>query len=300
MCRSGAATVVQGRILVPLGDAVPSAADHGPLTIIRAGNNGLAQEFREIWAYRELLQFLVWRSVKVRYKQTAVGAVWAIAQPAALGVIFSVFFGRYARLPSDGLPHMVFFMCSVLPWTYFSTALLTTTSSLVDHQNLLTKVYFPRILLPLSTVLVGLVDFAIALVGLAATLVSYAVPLRSTIWLAPVAMAVAVIGALGAGLWLSAANAYYRDVRHAVPFLVQLLMFASPVVYPASVVPAQWRFVFGLNPITGVIETFRWSLTGAGEPPGVVLLTGFAVSVALVASGLMFFRRVEQTLADVV
>ena len=285
--------------LVPLGVGVPSA-DDGPLTVIRAEGDGLAQEIREIWAYRELLQFLIWRSVKVRYKQTVVGATWAIAQPAALGVIFSVFFGRYAQLPSDGLPHMVFFMCTVLPWTYFSTALLATTSSLVDNQNLLTKVYFPRILLPLSTVLVGLVDFLIALVGLIAVLVAYSVPFRSTMWLAPVAMTVAVIGALGAGLWLSAANAYYRDVRHAVPFLVQLLMFASPVVYPASVVPDRWRTVFGLNPVTGVIETFRWSLTGAGEPPGVVLFTGFAVSVALLSSGLWFFRRVEQTLADVV
>ena len=276
-------------------------ADHlEAVTVIRADGTSVTQELREIWAYRELLQFLVWRSLKVRYKQTIVGATWAIAQPLALGMVFSVFFGRYAKLPSDGLPHPVFFMCTVLPWTYVSTALLATTTSLVDHQNLITKVYFPRILLPLSTVLVGLVDFGIALVGLAVVLAFYAVPLPATAWLAPVAMGFAVVTALGAGLWLSAANAYYRDVRHAVPFLVQLLMFASPVVYPASVVPEEWRVLFGLNPVTGVIETFRWALTGSGEAPGGMLLAGLGVSVLLLVSGLVFFRRVEATLADVV
>lgn len=268
--------------------------------VVQPQGDGLLDSLYEIWTFRELLYFLVWRNIKIRYKQTVIGVAWALVQPAALGVVFSYFFGRYANLPSDGLPHPVFFMCTVLPWTYIAATLLATTSSLVDHQHLITKVYFPRILLPLSVVFVGLVDFAVALIGLVIVFVVYGIPVSSDAWMAPVAMGMALIATFGAGLWLAAANTYYRDVRYAVPFLIQLLMFASPVVYPASVVPSTWRTIYGLNPVSGVLETFRWALTGAGERPGWHLVGSAAVSVLFLVSGLMFFRSVEASLTDVV
>lgn len=255
---------------------------------------------KETWGYRELLFFLVWRDIKIRYKQTLVGAGWAIIQPVMAMVVFTIFFGRLAGLPSDGLPYPVFFLAALVPWTYFSAALTASTNSMVDNQKLITKVYFPRLILPLASVLSGLVDFGIALVVLLAMLAYYAIVPPLAILLVPLFLLMAVATALAVGLWLSALNAIYRDVRYVVPFLVQFWMFASPVVYPASLVPAKWAWLYGLNPMAGVIEGFRWSLTGAGTGPGPMLLVSVVAVVALLVGGLLFFRRSEAVISDMV
>ena len=271
-----------------------------PVVRITARRGWMALDLGELWAYRELLYFFVWRDIKVRYKQTAIGAAWAVLQPLMTMVVFSLFFGVLAKIPSQGLPYPVFYYCALLPWTYFATAMQSATNIVVDQQRVITKVYFPRVVLPIASVLSGLVDFAVAFVFFLAMMAYYRIlPGAAALWL-PVFTLLAVLTALGVGLWLSAMNALYRDVRYIVPFLVQFWMFGSPVAYPSSLVPAKWRWLYGLNPMTGVIEGFRWALTGHGVPPGPMLAASAAAVVALVLSGLVYYHAMEGTIADVV
>jgi len=250
--------------------------------------------------YRELLYFFVWRDLKVRYKQTAIGVAWVVLQPLMSMGVFTLFFGRLAKLPSDGLPYPVFYFAALAPWTYFATALATATNVVVANQRVITKVYFPRLILPLSSVMSGLVDFGISFVVLLALVLRYGLrPGVHAIWL-PFLLLLALATALGVGLWLSALNALYRDVQYVMPFLVQFWMLASPVAYPSSLVPAKWRWLYGLNPMAGVIEGFRWALTGHGQPPGELMLASAAVVVVLLFGGLLFFQRMEGTVADLV
>jgi len=253
---------------------------------------------REVWVYRELLYFFVWRDVKIRYKQTAIGVLWVVLQPVLTMLVFTLFFGRLAKLPSDGLPYPVFYFAALVPWTYFASALQMTTNVVVDNQRLITKVYFPRLILPISSALSGLVDFSIGFVVLAIFTVAYGLrPTLAALWL-PALLTLAVFTALGVGLWLSALNALYRDVRYVIPFVIQFWMFASPVAYPSTLVPARWRWLYGLNPMAGVIDGFRWAITGRGQPPGLLLLaSAFAVAL-VVLGGLFFFNRMESSVAD--
>jgi lipopolysaccharide transport system permease protein len=257
-------------------------------------------DFAELWRFRELIYFLVWRDVKVRYKQTVIGASWAILQPFMTMVVFSLFFGKLAKLPSNGLPYPIFYYAALLPWTYFATALQTTTNTMVDHQSVITKVYFPRLLLPFSAVISGLVDFAISFGFLLCMMVYYGIRPGAGFLLLPVLVLLEILTALAAGLWLSALNALYRDVRYVMPFLIQFWLFASPVAYPSSLVPERWRWLYGVNPMAGVIEGFRWSVTGHGEAPGKMVLVSAAVVLVALAGGLAYFQRIEGTIADFV
>ena len=256
--------------------------------------------FDELWAYRELIYFFVWRDIKVRYKQTAIGAAWAVLQPLLTMLVFSLFFGRLAHIPSEGLPYPIFYYSALLPWMYFAAALQNSTTTIVENQRLVTKVYFPRLALPLSSVLSGLVDFGISFLMFVVLMIYYRIHVTSAIFMVPVFLLLAVLTALGVGLWLSALNAIYRDVRYVVPFLVQFWMFASPVAYPSSLVPLKWRWLYGLNPMAGVIEGFRWSLAGAGSPPGRLPIVSSAVVVVVLLSGVAYFQKMETTIADVV
>ncbi len=267
---------------------------------ISARRGWLQLDFRELWEYRELLYFFVWRDIKIRYKQTAIGAAWAVLQPFLTMVVFSLFFGALARIPSQGLPYPVFYYCALLPWMYFAGALQSAANTVVEHQRVITKVYFPRLVLPLAAVLSGLVDFAISFVVFLGMMLYYGLmPTRSALLL-PVLLLLAVLTALGVGLWLSALNAIYRDVRYILPFLVQFWMFASPVAYPSELVPEKWRWLYGLNPMAGVIEGFRWALTGRGQPPGVLMLASALMVAAALLGGLLYFRKMEGTIADLV
>lgn len=255
---------------------------------------------RETWNYRELLYFFVWRDIKVRYKQTIIGVLWVALQPLASMGVFTLFFGRLAKLPSDGLPYPVFYFAALVPWTYFAAALSSTTSVVVENQRIITKVYFPRLVLPLSSVCSSLVDFGITFAALILMVVGYGMrPSQRVVWL-PFFLILAVATALAVGLWLAALNALYRDVRYVTPFLVQFWMLASPVAYPASLVPAKWQWVYGLNPLAGVIEGFRWALTGHGQPPGPLLFTSSLAVFVLLVGGVLFFQRMEGVIADVV
>jgi lipopolysaccharide transport system permease protein len=257
----------------------------------------------ELWAYRELLYFFVWRELKVRYKQTVVGAAWAVLQPLLTMLIFSLFFGKLANIPSGGLPYPVFYYSALLPWMYFAASVQNATNKIVENQNVITKVYFPRLILPISGTISGLADFGISFLMFVVIMIYYRIHPGWTILMLPLFLLLAVLTALGVGLWLSALNAIYRDVRYVVPFLVQFWMFASPVVYPSSLVSAKWpkwAWLYGLNPMVGVIEGFRWSLTGTGNPPGRMLVASSAAVVAALVCGLMYFQKMETTIADVV
>jgi lipopolysaccharide transport system permease protein len=257
-------------------------------------------DFKELWAARELLYFFVWRDIKVRYKQTAIGAAWAVIQPFMTMVVFSLFFGKLAKMDSHGLPYPIFYYSALLPWTYFAGALQQATNVVVDQQHVITKVYFPRLVLPLAAVTSGLLDFAISFLVFVGIMVWYHTKPGPALFLFPLFLLLAVLTALGVGLWLSALNALYRDVRYVVPFLVQFWLFASPVAYPSSLVPERWRWLYGLNPMAGVIEGFRWSLTGHGQPPTLLLAASSGAVLLLVLGGMLFFQRMEGTIADVV
>jgi lipopolysaccharide transport system permease protein len=287
---------------MPLLKKAPAGAPAArkPLVIIDSSHNLLGQNLRDFWEYRELLYFLVWSDIKVRYKQTVIGAGWAILQPFFTMVIFGLFFGLLVRIPSDGLPYPVFYYSALLPWTYFAHALTGATNTVVQNQRVITKVYFPRLILCLAAVMSGLVDFAIAFIILIAIMIVYGIAPTPAVLLLPVFLLLALATALGVGLWLSALNAIYRDVRYVVPFLVQSWMFASPVAYPSSLVPTEWRWLYGLNPMAGVIEGFRWALTGHGQPPGSLLLASAGAVLAILVGGLLYFQRVDETIADVV
>ena len=256
--------------------------------------------FRELWDYRELLYFLTWRDIKVRYKQTALGAAWAIIQPVFMMVVFSLFFGRLAGVPSDGIPYPIFTFCALLPWQLFAHALTESSNSLVANERLITKVYFPRLAVPLSAVLGGLVDFCIAFVILLVMMAYYRIVPSWAIVLLPAFILLAIATALGVGLWLSALNVQYRDVRYTINFLIQFWLFATPVAYPSSIVPGRWRIFYGLNPMSGVVEGFRWALLGKSDPPGAMLWVSVAVVILILSGGLFYFRRMEQQFADVV
>jgi lipopolysaccharide transport system permease protein len=271
-----------------------------PVIDITPPRGWLDLDLRELWQFRELAYFFVWRDIKVRYKQTAIGVAWAVLQPLMTMLVFSLFFGRLARIPSGGLPYPIFYFSALLPWTYFAAALLNATNSVIEHQRVITKVYFPRLVLPLSGVGPGLLDFAVGLVVFLVMMALYHIAPGRPILLFPAFLLLAVATALGVGLWLSALNAIYRDVRYVVPFLIQFWMFASPVAYPSSLVPERWRWLYGLNPMAGVIEGFRWSLTGKGQPPSLMLAASTAAVIVVLIGGLFFFRKMEATIADVV
>ncbi len=271
-----------------------------PVVAITPQRGWLEISWRDLWGHRELLYFLVWRDVKVRYKQTVIGIGWAVLQPALTMIVFTLFFGKLAKIPSGGLPYPIFFYAGLLPWTYFATALGSATSSLVEHQRTITRVYFPRLILPLAAVVPALVDFAVSFLLLVAMMVYYHIAPGPAALALPLFLLLAVLTALAVGLWLAAMNAIYRDVRYVIPFLTQFWMFASPVVYPSNLVPAKWRWVYGLNPMAGVIESFRWSLTGHGQPPSLLLVASAVAVLALLLGGLIYFQRMEGTIADVV
>ena len=271
-----------------------------PVLHIRPPSRWWMIPFGELWTCRELLYFFVWRDIKIRYKQTAIGAAWAILQPLLAMLVFTLFFGRLAHIPSDGLPYGIFYYSALLPWMYFANSLQAATNKIVENQNVITKVYFPRLMLPISAVSAGLVDFAVSFLMFLVLMVYYHVRPGPGLLFFPLFLILAFATALGAGLWLSALNAIYRDVRYVVPFLVQFWLFASPVAYPSSLVPAKWRWAYGLNPMAGVIEGFRWSLTGRGLMLGGMLLTSSVVAVVVLVSGLLYFQAMEMTIADVV
>jgi len=285
-----------------LATTMPASANasEAPVIVIRPSRGWVALKLRDLWQYRELLYFLIWRDVKVRYKQTALGAAWAIIQPFFTMVVFSVVFGRLAKIPSDGLPYPIFAYCALLPWQLFSHALTESGNSLVANERLITKVYFPRLVIPLSAVVAGLVDFAIAFVILLVMMAYYGVTPTVAVFTLPLFLLLALGTALGVGLWLSALNVQYRDVRHTIPFLTQFWLFATPIAYPSSLVPEPWRSFLGLNPMAGVVEGFRWALLGTARAPGLILVVSVAAVLALLVSGLYYFRRMERIFADVV
>jgi len=287
-------------LTLPPESAAPSHAQGSVPTVVRIEppRGWLELRLAEVWEYRELLYFFAMRDIKIRYKQTAIGVLWVVLQPVLTMLVFTLFFGRLAKLPSQGLPYPVFYFAALVPWTYFSYALQMTTNIVVDSQAIITKVYFPRLILPISASLSGLVDFAIGFVVLAIFTVAYGIrPTLAALWL-PALLALAFFTALGVGLWLSALNALYRDVRYVIPFLVQFWMFASPVAYPSTLVPEKWRWLYGLNPMAGVIDGFRWAITGRGQAPSLLLLaSAFAVAL-VVLGGLFFFNRMESAVAD--
>jgi homopolymeric O-antigen transport system permease protein len=257
-------------------------------------------KLREIWEYRELLYFLVWRDIKVRYKQTALGATWAVIQPVMTMVVFSLFFGQLAKIPSDGVPYPIFSFAALVPWTFFANGLTASSNSIVGSSHLITKVYFPRLVAPLASVLPGVVDFALAFVILLGMMLFYGiVPGLAILWL-PLFLLLALVTALGIGLWLSALNVEYRDVRFLVPFLTQIWLFATPIAYPSSLLPEPWRTIYGLNPMVGVVEGFRWALLGTNQAPGPMILVSTAAALLILVSGAFYFRRMERTFADIV
>ena len=289
-----------------MGTAHADVARHGgavaaaPVYRIAPSRRWAPLDLGELWAYRELLYFLVWREVKVRYKQTVLGVAWAIVQPFFTMVVFSVCFGRFAKMPSDGLPYPVFTYCALLPWQLFAFALNESSNSVVANQRLISKVYFPRLMMPIATVGVGLVDFAVASAVLGAMMAYYGIVPGLAVLTVPVWVLLAVLTALGAGLWLSALNVKYRDVRYTLAFLTQIWLFATPIIYPSSSVPAAWRPIYALNPMVGVIEGFRWALLGGPTAPGLTTAVSVGTVSLLLVGGLFYFRRMERTFADVV
>jgi lipopolysaccharide transport system permease protein len=254
----------------------------------------------EVWDYRELLVFLAWRDVSVRYKQTMLGIGWAIIQPACMVLVFSIFFGRLAKMPSEGVPYPVFSFAALMPWQYFSTAVANCSGSLLRNSQLLTKIYFPRLIIPLASVLPPSIDALASFILLTGMMLCFGVvPTFNLVWL-PCFFLLEMITALGIGLWLASLNLEYRDVQHVIPFLLQILMFLSPVVYPSSIVPERWRALYALNPMVGVIDGFRWALFGLKTTPGTTTVVATLVALSILISGLYFFRRMEKSFADLV
>ena len=271
-----------------------------PVLVIQPRRVWFHLDLAALWQYRELLYFLVWRDVKVRYKQTAIGATWAILQPLMTMVIFTVIFGHFAKIPSDGLPYPIFAYTALLPWTYFASALNRSSASVVSEAHLISKVYFPRVILPLAGTVSGIIDFAVAFVLLLGMMIWYGIMPTWGIVALPLFLLLAFATALAVGLWCSALNVRYRDVGYTIPFLTQCWMYASPVAYPVSLVPENWRFFYSLNPMAGVIEGFRWALLGKQGPDFGVMAVSAVVVVVLLVGGLVFFRRMENTFVDVV
>lgn len=273
---------------------------HRHKTVIEPSKGWLSLNLKEVWAYRELLGILVWRDISVRYKQSVVGIGWVIIQPVMTMLIFTIIFGNFARLPSDNLPYPIFAYCALLPWNYFARSLGGSSGSLVGGSGLLSKVYFPRLILPLTPILSGLVEFAICFVILLGMMVWYHVTPTVGVFLLPLFILVIMAVALGVGLWLTALNVRYRDVGFAVPFLIQIWMYASPVAYSTSLIPVKWQWIYGLNPMVGVIEGFRWALLGKGAPNLEMMMVSLGIVFLLLIGGLFYFRKTELTFVDVV
>ncbi len=284
-----------------MAESPPPPADL-PVLRIEPLRGWVSLKLGELWEYRELLYFLTWRDIKVRYKQTALGAAWAILQPLLTMVVFSLFFGRLAKVPSDGVPYPIFSLAALVPWTFFAFGLTQSSNSLVGSQNLIKKVYFPRLVIPISSLLAGLVDFCIAFGLLLVMMVYYGVgPTVNVIWV-PFFIFLTLVTSLGVGFWLSALNVEYRDVRYAVPFLTQFWMFATPIAYPSSLLDnyRMWKTLYGLNPMAGVVEGFRWALLGTKTAPGPIIIASTLAAIFLLVSGAFYFRRMERTFADLV
>ena len=277
-------------------------ARHEPKTIYIKPSKGLAAlNLRDLWIYRELVFFMVWRDVKVKYKQTLLGMAWAVIQPVMTMLVFTFLFGRVAKLPTDGIPYPVFSFTALLPWGLFVVALNQGSRSLVAHNNMVTKIYFPRLILPMSSVFAGLVDFAIAFVILIGLMFYYQVrPAYELLWTLPLFLLLAVITALGVALWLSAINVKYRDVNQALPFLTQFWLFVTPVAYSSSIISDRWQIVYSLNPMAGVVNGFRWALLGSGNGPDVTFWVSAGISAVILVSGLFYFRSMERTFADTI
>lgn len=276
------------------------AISHAPVTVIRPSRGWAAINFRDLWNHRELLYFLIWSDLKLRYKQTSLGAVWAVLQPFLTMIVYSIFLGRLARVPSDGIAYPVFVYTALVPWTFFANALTTSSLSLIRHERVITKIYFPRLIIPVSAIAAGFVDFGIAFVLLIGIVLFYGIVPTTAVVLLPLFMLLAAVTALAVSLWLSALNVQYRDVRYTVPFMTQVWMFVTPIIYPSSLVPERWHVLYGLNPMAGVVEGFRWSLLGLENPSFPILLVSSAMTILILIGGLYYFRRMEQTFADVV
>lgn len=285
-----------------LADGLPTLGSPSLMTtVIEPGRGWAPLKLRELGEYREVLYFLVWRDITVRYRQTLIGAAWAIIQPFMTMVVFSVFFGQLAKMPSDGIPYPLFAFAALVPWTFFANGLTQSANSLVHSAQLITKVYFPRLLVPTGRVLSGLPDLAFSFLVLLAMLWWYGLlHIRPALLWLPAFVLIAFVAALALGLWLSALNVKYRDIQHAVPFLVQLWLFATPIAYPSSLLPEPWRTLYGLNPMVGVVEGFRWALLGGERAPSLIILASALGALITLVTGAFFFRRAERTFADVV
>ena len=271
-----------------------------PVIYIKRSRGLVSLRLGELWQYRELLYFLIWRDVKVRYKQTALGVAWAVVQPFFTMVVFSLFFGRLAKVPSDGVPYPLFAYCALVPWGFFANGLNMGSNSLVENANLIRKVYLPRLAIPIATVLSGGVDFLVSFLLLLGMMAYYGrMPGIEAAWL-PLLLLLGLVTALGVSLWLSALNVQYRDVRYTIPFLTQIWMFGTPIAYPSSLVPEAWRPFYGLNPMVGVVEGFRWALLGTATRPGAMLIVSSLAALVILLTGVMYFRSTEKTFADVV
>ena len=271
-----------------------------PSLRIEPPNRWPSINFRELWEYRELLYFLTWRGIKIRYKQTVLGAAWAIIQPVFMMIVFSLFFGKLAKVPSDGIPYPVFAFCALLPWQLFAHAVSESSNSVVGNQHLITKVYFPRLVIPIASVLTGFIDFLVSLVVLIGLILWFGLVPGWRIIALPGFILLAICTALAVGLWLSALSVQYRDVRYLIGFLVQFWLFATPVAYPSSIIPQQWRAVYALNPMAGDVEGFRWALLGRSSALGSMLWVSASVVLVTLLGGFYYFRRMEQEFADIV
>jgi len=270
------------------------------IIILRPSSGWAGLELEEVWKYRELLFFLTWREIKVRYQQTLLGASWAVIQPLMQMIVFSFIFGGIARMSSEGLPYPIFSYTGLLPWGLFSKALTDAGRSMVMNRNMITKIYFPRLIIPMASVISGLVDFFISFLILLGLMVYYRITPTAAVWTLPLFMLLTIITALGIGLWLSALNVLYRDVGHVLPFLTQFWMFLTPVIYPSSRIPEKWRLLYALNPMTGVVEGFRWALLGLDSAPTAIIAVSSTIAVLLLVGGLFYFRRMERTFADAI
>ncbi|MBA2459328.1 MAG: ABC transporter permease [Gemmatimonadales bacterium] len=282
------------------GDEASSGARPLPVTVITPPTRWVSLDLRELWEYGELLYFLTWRDIKVRYQQAVLGVAWVVLQPLLTMAVFSLFLGKLARMPSDGIPYPLFSFAGLVPWTFFSYGLNQAANSVVGHQQLVTKIYFPRLVIPTATVLSGLIDLALGLVILGGMMVYYRVaPTLQMLWLGPLLL-LAFATTLGVGLWLAALNVQYRDVRYTVPFLTQFWLFATPIAYPSSLLDEPWRTLSGVNPMVGVVEGFRWALLGVDTAPGRIVAVSSVIASLILIGGGFYVRRVEDTFADVI
>jgi lipopolysaccharide transport system permease protein len=271
-----------------------------PVTIIRPSRGWKGIDLKELWRYRELLFFLIWRDIKVRYKQSLLGIGWALIQPLLTMIIFTLFFGQWAGIPTDNVPQPIFYFAGILPWQFFQSGVSKSGASLVANSNLITKIYFPRIAIPISPIVAGLLDFGLAFLLLIALMFFYGIHPTSAIWTMPLFLLLAFLTAVGVGIWLAGLNVTYRDVGYVIPFLVQVWFFLSPVVYSSTIVPTWLRPFYGLNPMVGVIQGFRWAILGVGKPDSIDLIASIGVVFFILVSGVFYFKRMERTFADVV